>query len=227
MKKILMVAMALCFVFAVNYETYSQKRKIAKQPVKRKLVKCRVNGKIVYRTRCRTANITNPELTLQNPQIELPDEKFKYPTYGGQGSILSDGRGTGNGTGTGNGNGAGAGNGRGNGIGTGNGNTQQTEQRAPLVTQQNNLTSDLKIISKPRAPYTDAARTNMVQGVVRLKVTFLANGQIGAIVPIKGLPNGLTNQAVNAARAVRFEPARRKGKPFTVVKILEYSFTIY
>jgi TonB family protein len=96
----------------------------------------------------------------------------------------------------------------------------------PVKTVRSELTS-ARFLSKPRADYTDAARENQVQGTVRLRVTFLANGQIGAITPVGNLPDGLTEQAITAARQIKFEPARRDGAPVTVTKIVEYTFTLY
>jgi TonB family protein len=85
----------------------------------------------------------------------------------------------------------------------------------------------MKIVSKPRANYTDTARQNQVQGTVTLRVTFLANGQIGSISPVSGLPYGLTEQAIAAARSIRFEPQMVNGNPVAVTKQVQYSFTIY
>ena len=85
----------------------------------------------------------------------------------------------------------------------------------------------LKVISKPKANYTDSARTNQIQGIVRLRVTFTAAGTTENIVPVSGLPFGLTEQAIAAARQIRFEPAKRNGQPIASTKIVEYSFTIY
>ncbi len=91
----------------------------------------------------------------------------------------------------------------------------------------------LKIISKPRAFYPDKlifneSRLKQYQGKkVVLRVTFLANGQIGAISIITDLPEGLTEQAIAAARNIKFEPATRDGKTISVTKPVEYSFTIY
>jgi TonB family protein len=66
-----------------------------------------------------------------------------------------------------------------------------------------------------------------VQGTVILRVTFLASGQVGSISPVKGLPNGLTEQAIAAARSIRFEPAKNNGVAQTVTKQVEYTFSIY
>jgi TonB family protein len=85
----------------------------------------------------------------------------------------------------------------------------------------------LRILSKPRPSYTDAARDNLTQGTVRLRVTFLSNGEIGSILPVKSLPNGLTEEAINAAKNIKFEPATIDGKPVTISRTVEYSFSIY
>lgn len=83
------------------------------------------------------------------------------------------------------------------------------------------------ITSKPRANYTDAARQSQLQGTVTLRVTFNSNGTIGSIAPVSGLGMGLTEQAIAAARGIRFEPAKKNGVPQTVTKQVQYSFTIY
>jgi len=88
-------------------------------------------------------------------------------------------------------------------------------------------TKAFQIISKPRANYTDAARQNQIQGKVRLRVTFSASGRIGNVSSINDLPDGLTEQAIAAARQIKFQPEMRNGEPITLIKIVEYNFTIY
>ncbi len=218
MKRFFLLAIAFCFVLAGNFESFAQTRKVVKKPVKRKLVKCFERGKIVYRTKCKVAKVTNPSIVLvpatTNKKVE---ETEQYP-YG-----ISDGngRGQGSGGGMGIGRGQGSGNGDGSGIGDG-GNTIQT-----LPKTRNTTTDSLKILSKPRANYTDAARQNLVQGNVVLRVTFLANGQIGGISVVAGLSHGLTENAVDAAKNIRFVPAKKNGVPYSVTKTVSYNFTIY
>lgn len=121
--------------------------------------------------------------------------------------------------------GSGQGNGKGSGIGSGIGAGSETASaEAQAKTKQ---TSALKILSKPRANYTDFARFYQVSGKVPLRVTFLANGNIGAVTAVKKLPFGLTNNAVEAARQIRFEPAMKEGAAYAVTKLVEYGFTIY
>jgi TonB family protein len=85
----------------------------------------------------------------------------------------------------------------------------------------------LKILSKPRVAYTEIARLHMITGKVRLRVTFLENGQIGDVTPLSRLPFGLTRNAVEVARQIRFEPATKDGQPVAVTKLVEYNFNIY
>lgn len=88
-------------------------------------------------------------------------------------------------------------------------------------------TEGVKVLSKPRADYTNEARANSVQGKVVLRVTFKADGTIGTIGVISGLPDGLTERAIEAAKGIKFKPAMRDGVPYSVTKPVEYTFTIY
>ncbi|HEV8159837.1 MAG TPA: energy transducer TonB [Pyrinomonadaceae bacterium] len=106
-----------------------------------------------------------------------------------------------------------------------------TESVAPFIDEplkKNRLEKGkIQILSKPIAKYTDGARQNGTEGTVRLRVSFLASGQIGGIVPVSSLPDCLTEQAIAAARQIKFEPATRSGQPVSVTKLIEYNFTIY
>ncbi|MBA2378163.1 MAG: energy transducer TonB [Blastocatellia bacterium] len=147
-------------------------------------------------------------------------------TGGGQGSGTGTGQGSGTGTGMGSGTGSGSGSGTGTGDGSGRGSgTGGAPPPAPVRPPR--VTTDLRIISKPRAQYTDTARQNQVQGTVRLRVTFLPTGQIGSISTVSGLPGGLTEQAIAAARQLRFEPRKVDGVAVAVVRQVEYNFTLY
>lgn len=154
---------------------------------------------------------------------------------GGQGSGTGTGQGSGRGTGEGSGIGSGSGSGRGNGNGGGTGDGDEGRRVAttspppppPKKPEPVGVTEGVKIIAKPRANYTDQARQNQVQGTVTLRVTFSANGQIADISPVSGLSYGLTEQAIAAARSIKFEPAKKNGVPYTVTKQVQYSFTIY
>jgi len=183
--------------------------------------------------------LTNPELTqvvgVKGPDQAKIDLDKRYGvlngadgesngpgTGGGIGTGRGGGVGSGNGSGLGSGSGGGAGAGNGGGIGDGDGGVGGPPGAIPK-----GETVALNITSKPRADYTDAARQNNIQGVVRLKVTFLANGQIGAVSAVSGLPNGLTEKAIAAAKNMRFTPKKVNGVAVPVARVVEYSFTIY
>lgn len=85
----------------------------------------------------------------------------------------------------------------------------------------------IKILTKPRANYTDSARAANIKGIVRLAVLFSAEGRVKYILVLKPLSNGLTEEAIKAARLISFEPQKKDGKPVSVVRIVEYSFTLY
>lgn len=89
------------------------------------------------------------------------------------------------------------------------------------------LTTPLRIVSKKKAEYTEAARTNGTQGMVTLRVTFLASGEIGPIIVVKGLPDGLTENATAAARYIEFEPEYVDGVPRTTSRPVTFTFNIY
>jgi TonB family protein len=84
----------------------------------------------------------------------------------------------------------------------------------------------LKIISKPRPEYTNEARNSLVSGVIVAAVLFGASGKVENVLIIKRLGAGLDQQAVRAARGIKFEPVKENGKPVSVVKLVEYSFEI-
>lgn len=86
---------------------------------------------------------------------------------------------------------------------------------------------NIKIIQKMPANYTDKARDAQTQGTVRLRINFSANGGIKTVAVEKELTNGLTEQAIAAAMKIVFIPAKKNGKPYSVSKLVEYSFSIY
>jgi len=142
---------------------------------------------------------------------------------GGQGSGYGNGQGSGNGTGAGSGSGSGSGSGNGDGNGDGDGSGGRGGP--PPVPAK--VTKPLRITFQPKATYTDEARSQNVQGAVRLKITLLASGQIGSIVPVSRLPHGLTERAIAAARQIKFEPKTVNGVAVSVTVTREYTFTIY
>lgn len=83
------------------------------------------------------------------------------------------------------------------------------------------------ILYKEKAKYTEEARQLNIQGLVVLLATFNVNGQITDIRVVRGLPGGLTEEALQAAKRIRFQPANENGVPVMVRAQLEYNFTLY
>lgn len=83
------------------------------------------------------------------------------------------------------------------------------------------------ILYKEKAPYTETARLNKVQGRVVLNILFGADGVIKDIRVQEGLRDGLTENAIQAARRIRFTPAMQNGKPVSVRVLVEFNFALY
>lgn len=119
--------------------------------------------------------------------------------------------------------------GGGNGIAdaTSNDSSAGKNSNPSTISAQVKTNSPLTLLSMPRPAYTDVARFYGVSGFVDLRINFLSSGQIESISRMKKLPFGLTEQAIDAAKRIQFEPAYSKGNPITVTKIVQYTFTIY
>ncbi len=85
----------------------------------------------------------------------------------------------------------------------------------------------LKITKKSAPAYSREARKDGTQGTIRLAVMFRGNGTIGPVVLLQGLPSGLNEMAINSARGIEFQPARRNGVPVSEIKTIVYTFDIY
>ena len=84
-----------------------------------------------------------------------------------------------------------------------------------------------RLAMKPEPSYTESARQNQIAGTVVLKVIFSSNGSVTNIRTISGLPDGLTEKAIDAARKIKFIPAMKDGKYVSMWMQLEYNFNLY
>ena len=84
-----------------------------------------------------------------------------------------------------------------------------------------------RIVELPQPRYTKAARKNGIAGTVVLKVVFSKTGEVTNIRVVSGLPDGLTEQAIEAAKKIKFTPATRNGKPASMWMQLEFNFSPY
>ena len=161
----------------------------------------------------------------------LRDSKSTDPSSG---SGKGNGMGTGTGGGMGPGEGGGYGPGRGGNIGGGDrndggggagGGGGGTDYNRVFNSKE--VSTKARVISKPEPNYTEDARKNQTQGTVVLRAIFTSGGQVTGIRAVSGLPNGLTERAIAAARNIKFVPATKDGRPVSMHIQLEYSFNLY
>ena len=188
--------------------------------------------------------IKNPSLpvaatVVADPMLVPPDARvLPYGDYKSKSNDPSSGPGTGNGIGTGTGGGIGPG--EGGGIGPGRGGNIGGGDRndggggpggggggGDRIFTGKDVTSKARLISKPEPQYTEDARKNQVTGTVVLKVVFASNGSVTNIRTVSGLPYGLTERAIAAARQIKFVPATKDGHPVSMWMQLEYNFNLY
>jgi TonB family protein len=83
-----------------------------------------------------------------------------------------------------------------------------------------------KAINLVRPQYTEEARKARTQGQVKLALELDEKGNVVSITRLTVLENGLTDQAIEAARRSTFQPAMRDGKPARGKGILSFNFAI-
>ncbi len=190
--------------------------------------------------------IKNPSLPVAatlnvDPLLMPPDARnLNYGLRDSKSLDPSSGPGTGNGMGVGKGGGMGPGEGSGYGPGRG-GNIGGGDYREGgggpggggggtdynKIFNGKDVTSKARILSKPEPTYTEDARKNQITGTVVLKAVFSSSGQVTSIRTINGLPYGLTERAIAAARNIKFVPATKDGRQVSMWFQLEYSFNLY
>lgn len=83
-----------------------------------------------------------------------------------------------------------------------------------------------QILSKPPPSYTKEARRLGVQGQVILKVLLSSEAKISRVRIYRGLPAGLTENAIHAACKIRFKPALKNGVAVSRWVTVEYAFRV-
>ncbi|MFN7927894.1 MAG: energy transducer TonB [Blastocatellia bacterium] len=177
----------------------------------------------------RTPTIKNPSLVV--PTTTVGDDALSKAMAGRigdpNGADAPPSLGRGKGTGLGDGEGGGQGPGRGGNKGGGDmsiGGGPGGDGSGGIF----QATASLKpnIIYKEKAKYTEAARQNRVQGTVLVSAVFTADGKVTAIRVVRGLPDGLNDEAIKAAQKIKFTPAMKNGQPVSVRMQMEFSFNL-
>ena len=98
---------------------------------------------------------------------------------------------------------------------------------APGVGDSAAVSVDTKPIplNNPQPRYTEEARDNKIEGNVTMRVLIGADGQVKRVRIVRGLPDGLDEQAIQAAYQLRFTPAMKDGKPvaYWMPVVVEFS----
>jgi TonB family protein len=156
------------------------------------------------------------ERILVDPRFQVTRDE-NLPTGLPDGIIgpPSDGPGNNRGIGTGSNGGAGSGNGPGFGPGDG-GNTGGGHRKdgGGRGGPEAAVSVDSKPVplNRPRPNYTEEARVNKISGTARVRVLVGADGTVKDVRIQVGLPGGLNEEAIRAARQMRFRPATKDGR---------------
>ena len=89
------------------------------------------------------------------------------------------------------------------------------------------VTRRAKITHIREPAYTEKARSNGVRGRVVLRAVLCRTGKVTNIKVLKGLPDGLTEEAIKSTRGIRFEPAEKDGEAVSQAITRECNFNIY
>ena len=81
-----------------------------------------------------------------------------------------------------------------------------------------------RIIEKPNPKRTEKARLKGTEGIVLLSIVLDASRKVTGINVIEGLPDGLTDAAIETARLIKFDPALEDGCPVSIRVRVEYVF---
>lgn len=108
---------------------------------------------------------------------------------------------------------------------------QAIKANSPAVQVPRDTVVDLgelsgRAIDLVKPEYTPEARQAGTAGQVKLSLEIDTDGRVTSVSRLMTLPNGLTEQAIAAARQSRFTPARVDGKPARGTGILTYNFKI-
>jgi len=111
------------------------------------------------------------------------------------------------------------------GIGPGTGASEVEDYNRVFTGRE--VTQKVRILEKTEPTYTESARKFGVQGTVVLRAVFSKNAEVTNLYVARKLPHGLTQKAIDAARAIRFTPAMKDGQPVSMWMELQYNFNLY
>lgn len=103
--------------------------------------------------------------------------------------------------------------------------TKPASERTVLSPRE--VTTRAIITAKPEPTFTERARQRNTTGEVILRLVLGTDGRVVYILPVKTLPDGLTESSIAAARRIKFIPATKDGRPVAQFVTIVYNFNIY
>ena len=98
------------------------------------------------------------------------------------------------------------------------------EKCAARIYQSKEVTQRPKFGPRDSPGLTPEALAHGVRGRVVVSAVLCRTGKITDVQVIEGLPFGMTERVVEAARRIEFEPAMKDGRPVSEVIRIEYEF---
>lgn len=102
----------------------------------------------------------------------------------------------------------------------------EEEARSETAFRGSEVDVKARILRSHEPMYTREARLNETSGRVVLEVALGSAGKVSNIRVLEGLPDGLTNSAIQAACQMEFEPALKDGRAVAQLVKVEYNFDI-
>lgn len=102
-----------------------------------------------------------------------------------------------------------------------------TKQPKMEVFSGKDVAPKARVLVKPEPMYTETARQAQTTGTVVLRGIFTSTGHVTNLRVVRGVPNGLTERAIEAARNIKFIPAMKDGRHVSIYIQLEYNFNLY
>jgi TonB family protein len=160
----------------------------------------------------------NTDIKIERPEIPEgtpPDTGAVYGTIRRQYSDKSPG---------GLGSGSGGVMGSGPGVGPGGGFSPAPALGSSTGGVAANVDQKPEPLNNPRPNYTEEARKNGIQGIVVARVLVGADGAVKQARIVRGLPDGLNEEAIRTAYQMRFRPAMKGGKPVAFYHSVQIEF---
>jgi protein TonB len=111
----------------------------------------------------------------------------------------------------------------GTGIGPGNPGTRADGDRTVATSAVDQRPVPL---NSPKPHYTLKAREDKIQGTVSMRILVDKDGLVKQTKILRGLPDGLDEEATRTAFELRFKPAMKDGKPVQFWMMINITFNL-